>query len=78
MGVFCQYKDIFGAPNTGVHSYRLFNIAVVDLGMTIVFAGIITIFTKIRFIFTFSTLMLLAIFLHWLFCVDTTINKLLF
>lgn len=27
----CEYKDIFGIPNEGVHSYRLFNIAIVDV-----------------------------------------------
>ena len=28
----CQYKDIFGKPGEGAHSYRVANVAVVDVG----------------------------------------------
>ena len=32
----CKYKDIFGKPSEGVHSIRLFNLAVVDIIMVII------------------------------------------
>ena len=32
----CKYKDIFGKPNTGAHKYRFFNIAIVDVAVTII------------------------------------------
>ena len=32
---FCKYKDLFGKPGEGVHSYRIFNIAIVDVILTI-------------------------------------------
>ena len=32
----CKYKDIFGKPSEGVHSIRLFNIAVIDVIMVII------------------------------------------
>jgi hypothetical protein len=38
MNPLCKYKDMFGKPNTGVHKYRLFNIAVVDVLATIAVA----------------------------------------
>jgi hypothetical protein len=28
--MFCKYKNIFGEEGKGVHSYRIFNIAIVD------------------------------------------------
>ena len=37
----CKYKNIFGEPNTGAHKKRIFNIAIVDAGMTIIVAVII-------------------------------------
>ena len=37
---FCQYANIFGKPGQGLHQYRLFNIAIVDVLLTI-FLGII-------------------------------------
>ena len=33
----CVYKDIFGIPKKGFHKYRIFNIAIVDLLLTIIF-----------------------------------------
>jgi len=31
----CQYKNIFGEPGTGIHSYRVFGFAAVDILGTI-------------------------------------------
>ena len=35
--MFCNYRNLFGEVNTGLHSYRLFNIAVVDVLVTLLF-----------------------------------------
>jgi len=75
---FKKFSDIFGKPNSGVHSYRLFNIAFIDLFFTIIGALIMSYFLNVNFILTFILLMLLAIVLHRLFCVNTTINKFIF
>jgi hypothetical protein len=45
----CKYKNSLGIPNEGVHSYRLFGVAIVDVIMTIIAAYIISYFTKIKF-----------------------------
>ena len=45
---FCKYKNIFGEPNTGLHSYRIFDIAVVDAVSTIILAVILSYFLKIK------------------------------
>lgn len=74
----CKYRDSLGIPNQGVHSYRLFGVAIVDVVFTIIGAMIISYFSKKSFIFTLIFLFLLGIMLHRLFCVRTTIDKLLF
>lgn len=83
---FAKYSDIFGKPNEGAHSKRLLNIAIVDMEATLVISaiisGIISYYLKEYsfkiFIIIFIIFLLLGIIFHRLFCVDTTINKLIF
>ena len=75
---FCKYKDVLGKPNEGVHKYRIFNIAIVDFVMTIIGAWIISWIFKSNFFATLLILFLLGIILHKIFCVRTTIDKILF
>jgi len=74
----CKYKDIFGRPNEGVHSYRLFNIAIIDVILTIIAAVLLSWFFNISIWKSIICLFLIGIFFHRLFCVRTTIDKLLF
>lgn len=77
--MFCQYKNIFGEVNKGVHSIRLFNIAIVDVLATLLIAYVINnMFPSIHFSCVLISLFLLGIIMHRLFCVRTTIDKLLF
>ena len=83
----CQYKDILGKPDEGLHSIRIFNIAIIDVLLTIAFAG--AIYYLVGWIWGFNNkwisfwwiligCFVLGIILHRLFCVRTTIDKLLF
>ena len=85
----CQYKDIFGKPGEGAHQYRVFDIAIVDTFMTIIIAILISLL--INYVYNFDyvyipitscfisiILFIIGIFMHRLFCVRTTIDKLLF
>jgi hypothetical protein len=74
----CEYKDIFGSPNEGVHKYRIFNIAIVDVFLTIIISLIISNIFNLNFIITLIVLFLLGIIMHRIFCVRTTIDKFLF
>lgn len=74
----CKYQNIFGEPNTGVHKYRLFNIAIVDLAMTIGIAFLIARWFKLNFLIVLLMFLILGIIAHRVFCVRTTIDKLLF
>ena len=74
----CKYQNSLGIPNQGVHSYRLFGVAIVDVIFTIIGAMIISYFSNRSFVYTLIFLFLLGIILLRLFCVRTTIDKLLF
>ena len=74
----CKYANFFGNPNTGLHSYRFFNIAIIDVIMTLICSYFLSYLFRISFITTSIMLFILGIILHRLFCVRTTIDKLLF
>lgn len=69
----CQYKDIFGEPNKGLHSYRIGGMAAVDLAATFAAAVLIGNWMEKNIIGVFIFLILLSIILHWLFCVPTAL-----
>lgn len=73
-----KYSDIFGNPKEGVHSYRILDIAVVDVLATVAVSALVSFAFKINFIIILICLFLLGIILHKAFCVDTTINRLIF
>lgn len=75
--MFCQYKDIFGKVNEGVHSIRIINIAIVDVILTLVLAYIIQMkLPQYKLYNIFIILIILSIFIHKLFCVKTTLTNL--
>lgn len=74
----CKYRDIFGKVGTGVHSLRLFNIAVVDTLLTLLAAYFISSYLKSNLLLTFVILMLASILIHRAFCVETTLTKMFF
>ena len=78
--MLCKYKDIFGKVGEGLHSYRLFYIAVVDVISTIFVAYLlkIYIFPQRSFLKLTIILFLLGIILHRIFCVKTTLDKMIF
>jgi len=74
----CKYANLFGAPNTGPHAYRIADIAVVDVIATFVAAYVVSYTTRWSYGPVLVGLFLLGILLHRIFCVPTTIDKLLF
>jgi len=76
--MLCKYKNALGEPKKGVHKYRFFNIAIVDVILTIIVACILSYFFKWRFWLTLLILFLLGIIAHRIFCVKSTIDKALF
>ena len=74
----CRYKNALGRPGKGIHSYRIANIAVIDVALTILMAYIIWVLTECDFWLILTGCFLLGIVLHRMFCVKTTIDKFLF
>ena len=74
----CKYKNLFGVPKKGIHSYRLFGIAIVDVIETILGALLFSYIFNYSFLYTTIVFFIIGIILHRLFCVRTTVDKLLF
>lgn len=74
----CKYRHSLGKENEGIHSYRFLDLAIVDVIMTIVGALFIAYIFEQNFFIVFAILMLIAILLHYIFNVNTTINKIIF
>ena len=73
-----KYKNMFGEPGKGAHSYRFWNIAVVDTLLTILAGLILSWITGMTRVHSIITMFFLGIISHRLFCVRTTVDKLLF
>jgi membrane-bound ClpP family serine protease len=80
----CAYSNILGVPGAGVHSIRIFNVAIVDVIFTILGAYAIyyyvnkTYMLNLRYWVYLVGLFVMGIILHKVFCVKTTINNLIF
>jgi hypothetical protein len=74
----CKYKNAFGIVGKGIHSYRILDIAILDVLVTLFVAFLISYFFKISFLYTSIFLFILGIIVHRLFCVRTTVDKILF
>jgi hypothetical protein len=78
MSGLCKYKYSLGIPGKGVHKHYM-GIAYMDVIGTIGIALLLyLIFPKSNLFAILALLFLLGIFLHRLFCVETTIDKYLF
>jgi hypothetical protein len=71
----CKYKDIFGKPSKGVHSIRLFDLAVIDVIMVIIGGLFIAHYFNYNKYKVIAILFLIGIISHRIFCVRTLSNK---
>tara|TARA_B100001996_G_scaffold339238_1_gene292121 strand:- start:51 stop:296 length:246 start_codon:yes stop_codon:yes gene_type:complete len=80
MWYFCKYKDILGKPGKGLHSYRVYNIAVIDVLLTFLLAKFIQYYLleETDFFLILCCCFIAGIVIHRVFCVRTTVDKLLF
>jgi Kef-type K+ transport system membrane component KefB len=68
----------FGVVNKGFHSHRIFNIAYVDVIMTIIVAVFLAWIMNWNYLKTIVGMFVLGIILHRMFCVRTTLDKFIF
>jgi hypothetical protein len=74
----CPYRDILGKSGEGIHSYRILDLAIMDILMTIIGAYLFSVIAQYPFLYSLIGFFILGIILHRLFCVRTTIDKWLF
>lgn len=76
----CAYKNMFGKLGEGIHSYRIWNVAVLDILVTCFSAFLINriFFPRYHYFVILIAFFLLGIVLHRVFCVRTTIDKMIF
>jgi hypothetical protein len=88
MTLFCEHKDLLGAPGEGFHAQRFLGMAAWDLLAMFGLACLVTfsvhyfsshVFTGSQilcvFLGSFVGLWVLATVLHWMFCVETPVTK---
>jgi len=73
----CPYANIFGEPNTGVHSIRILGIAIIDVILTVIVAFITTYFSGLPFLLSFIDWFFLGETLHFFFGTPTAFLKIL-
>lgn len=73
-------KKAFGEPKKGVHSYRIFDIAYLDVLITMICAYFIQklFYPKTKYIKVLFFFVLSGIVLHRLFDIRTTVDKFIF
>lgn len=73
-------KKAFGEPKKGIHSYRIFDIAYLDVLITMISAYFIQklFYPKTKYIKVLFFFVLSGIVLHRLFDVRTTVDKFIF
>lgn len=75
--MLCRYKDIFGEPYRGFHKTRIpfIDIALWDTIGTIAIIIFIIKLTEVNWLVITLLVLLITIFTHSLFCVETKLNK---
>ena len=73
----CKYKNVLGEPGKGKHTHFM-GVAWWDVLLTIISGVILSLLFNWNMLYTIIVLFLLGILLHRLFCVRTTVDKLLF
>lgn len=75
---FCKYKNVLGEPNVGLRKYRIFDIALFDTLVVILFGILISYVTGYKLWMVLVVLFISGIIVHRLFCVRTGVDRLLF
>ena len=75
----CSYRHLAGVPRNGFHAARIpiLNLALWDVLGTVVLALIVSYAFQVPLSWTTLVLFVTGTILHILFCVDTTITRLL-
>lgn len=73
-----KFKDIFGSPDQGVHSYKIFGLAKIDLAASTIMAVFIADWYGVDSWIALGGVLLSGVIAHRLFGVRTAVDKVLF
>lgn len=76
--MLCQYQDLFGKPNQGIHSIRIGNFAIIDIIVTIGLAWFLAEKFNWNLKIVLVVVFVIGIFAHRIFCVRTQLDKIIF
>jgi len=78
--MLCEYSELIGKVGEGIHSYRLFNIAILDVIITMIGAYFLQkkFFSNYSYLQVLIVVFIVGIISHRIFCVRTTVDKMLF
>jgi hypothetical protein len=74
----CRCKHVFGKPGESAYRFRIFDIAIADTVLTVLLAYVISYLSGISLMYVIPWTFIFGIVLHHIFCVRTTVDKLLF
>jgi len=77
MSCFKEYRDIFGKPGEGAHSYRFVGVAIVDYVMAILAAMFISQVTDAPLVITTIMVLFLGVVMHSAVGISTGATRLL-
>ena len=72
------FDEKIGIPNVGIHSYRIFNIAYMDVIVVLISALLIAWAMKWSYIKTIIGVFIFGVIVHRMFCVRSAVDKWLF
>ena len=70
-----KLKNIFGKPGTGIHSYRICDVALFDYIFVIIFCIIISCYINLSIELITIIVLIIGILLHYIIDVDTNTTK---
>lgn len=78
--MLCEYSELIGKVGEGIHSYRLFNIAILDVIITMIGAYFLQqkLVSNYSYLQVLIVVFIMGIISHRIFCVRTTVDKMLF
>ena len=66
------------STHTGIRAYRIYNIAIVDVAVTVLASMLIAKFSRVPLVYVLVSMFLLGIVMHRLFGVRTQVDRWLF
>jgi len=70
--------NVIGVPNVGIHSYRIFNVAYMDVIVVLIGSILLAWLMNWSYMKTIVGMFILGIVVHRVLCVSSTVDKTLF